>query len=333
MKKLFALCACLTLLCACSKNEFTVEVEQAPGYSPTDISIIYYSSDPKKGWISICELPAGIGTAQKGICLTRNPSLCFVYSASRMLTVFWAERGDRMQLHCRDGFWIASGNEVTDSLAQWQALNRNIIQANATTDLNRSISQYVTAHPSRTVSAILLYVYYNAKADPEGYNRLRSLLRGDAADADITRAAGVIPYRQASDTPLPSIHLRSDADTLGVVKTTGTKATIILFWSDLRSRTDRVASLRKSLDNNTAGIRIADINMQADTLNWRQTLRADSTTGWIHLWAPGAEENTALLPYSLPRPDYIIVTDKRGKAIYRGTDTDKAVKAAIKSAS
>ena len=69
--------------------------------------------------------------------------------------------------------------------------------------------------------------------------------------------------------------------------------------------------------------------MQADTLNWRQTMRQDSTLRHACLWAPGAEQNASLSPLGLPGADYLIVADGRARILYRGTDPARAADKAL----
>jgi hypothetical protein len=63
---------------------------------------------------------------------------------------------------------------------------------------------------------------------------------------------------------------------------------------------------------------VVDINMQADTLGWSTIIRNDSVKHWVRAWAPGAEQNNALVPFRIKADPYVVVVDSTGKQIYRG---------------
>lgn len=317
-------------LASCSRNEFSVTIDQPQGFQPLDLTLAYYASDSKKGWMTFQYLDAPIGMPQQTMCATRNPAVVFLYSGHKLLTVFYARRGDKILLTCRNGLWQASGNQVSDSLSRWQAMNRNLIEANASTDLNRVIKKYVTANPRNTLSAILLYVYFDAAADPQQFRTLAESLKGDAADNNLKRALGVVPMPpRFSAEPLYPISLRSHNNRNAVVYTNNAKATLFIFWADREAHSRFASTIRNALRNNT-DIRVADVNMQADTLNWTFTPSDSIPESWIQLWAPGAEQNSQLLPFALPAPDFLVVTDRSGRIIYHGSDARSAADSALK---
>lgn len=332
MKRLLYFLLPLTLiLAACSKNEFTVTLEQPQGFSPLDIQLAYYASDSRKGWMVYRDIPAALVSAQQLACQTRNPAVCFLYSGTRMLTVFYAQRGDKITVTCRNGFWTAAGNETTDSLSRWQALNRNILEANAYGEINRQVAAYITANPGKTLSAILLYVYYDISRNPQQYSSLRAMLKSDAADTDLLRALGVKPSPPIpAEGPLPPLRLRTLGDSSITVSPSRARATLFLFWNDAGKHHKNAAVIRQTIRRND-DIQLVDVNMQADTLNWRHIIDNDSVRSWHLMWAPGAEQNSALLHYALPGPDFIITADRHGKTLYRGNDPKAAADRAMKA--
>lgn len=325
---LHTLCLILILLSSCTKNEFSVQVQQAASMPPVDLKLVFYAFDAKRGWLLQRDIPASF--AQPIICQTSKPTLVYVLSPSKLLTVFWAERGDKMLLHYRDGFWIASGNAVTDSLARWQAKNRNIIQARATTELNAKVADFIRSHRSDIVSAILLHTYFSQAANPDLYASLLKSLNDDAASPDVLRALGSLPLPSANAAQtVPALHLLAYGDSLPAIRPADAPATVYIFWNNPAKREAKVNTLVRLLRKNP-DIRIVDINMQADTLNWRQTFAHDSVMLKYHLWAPGAEQNSALIPLALSGPDFIIVADRKGKQAYRGDNPAEAAKMALK---
>lgn len=315
----------LLLLCGCSKNEFTVQVYPDPE-RPAPAALIYYASDDRQGWVVTQDLPIGMGT-EKLILVTRNPTIVFVTSGGRTRSCFYAERGDRLKLRCRSGFWTTEGNATNDDLAAWLRDNQKLVEADAGSALNSAIAKYVRANPSNRVSAIILYVFYDTRTDPEGFETLHKLLTGDAASDKLKRALGIMTPPQ-SPASMPALHLRAPGDSAIQVSPRSAQSTIYLFWSSPNRHADAAMTLRNRLRGNRT-VRVADINMQADTSNWGSTLRRDSATQWICLWAPGAEQNGSLAALGLPGPDYLIVADGRARILYRGTDPTQAAQKAI----
>lgn len=315
----------MLLVCAgCTKNEFYVDVEATPDYA-SSLRLEYYASDAKKGWLNTYEVRGGM--AQHLTLATVQPAVVFITCGGRTLTCFWAERGDKLKLSSQDGFWTATGNATSDELAVWQRQNRNIIQADAALDLNKAVSAYVKANPDKRSTAIILYVYYNSKADVRGFDQLVRMLKGDAASGDVLRALGRVNIAEAPER-VNAMRLRARGDTALTVSPAQAKATVYLFWYSTDFHHQGSGTLRRLLRGN-ANVRVADINMQADTSNWSYTLEADSIRGWSCVWAPGAEQNASLKDLHLLSPDFLMVADGRSRIIYRGTDAEEAAKAAL----
>ena len=323
---------CLVLLCmiallllgACTKNEFTVSVAQSEGFSPVDLQLVYYASDKEKGWMMTQDIPASLFGQNPVRCITRKPAVVFVYSSSgRLLTVFYAERGDKITLRCQNSLWSATGNDLTDDLARWQRQHSNILLADASTDINKAVAAYVRQHPDEKLSALLLYVYVNAAKDPVQYSELEKLLKGDAEDEDLKRALGRLPDNGAVAEKVPAITLRSRGDSVTTIRPSDANATIFLFWYNSDKRSSAMRELRQKL-RGKSNFRLVDVNMQADTMNWGMALAGDSIKPAACLWAPGAEQNSALKDLALPSPDCLLTTDRSGKLLYAGSDPAKA---------
>lgn len=312
-------------LSACTKNEFTVNVFP-DSERPVSAELVYYASDARQGWVVTQDLPVGMGSEKLSL-MTRNPTVVFVSSGGRTVSCFYAERGDKLTLRSRRGFWTAEGNDVSDRLAAWMRENQQLIEADAGSALNAAVAKYVRAHPADIASAIMLYAFYNPQADPDGFSSLIKTLREKAAGDDLRRALGRIAEPQAPNA-MPALRLRALGDTVLEVNPRQARATIYLFWSDPGRHARAALDLRHKLKGND-GVKVADINMQADTLNWRQTMRQDSTLSWTCLWAPGAEQNASLSQLGLPGADCLIVADGRARILYRGNDPATAADKAL----
>lgn len=327
------LCAVMLmlLLCACSKNEFTVQVAQSPGASPVDLTLKYYASDKEKGWMMSQSIPSSLFGQKPLSCVAVRPTVVFVYSNNRLLTLFYAERGDKIVLRNQNGLWTATGNKLTDALSTWQREHANILAANATTDINRAVAAYVSEHSSSRLSALLLYAYFNANADPQRFEQLRKSLDGDADDKILLQALGILPPLPQVAGKVPDITLRAAGDTVITVSPSQAVATVYMFWYHPDKRQTMLADLGKSL-RGVSSVRVIDVNMQADTMGSSAGIPADTLLRpYARLWAPGAEQNGALSPLALPAPDYLITADRAGKVLYSGTDARNAAAMALRA--
>ena len=179
--------ALLTLLFGgCVRNEFDVEVnlpEKVSGH----YSFLYYASDPAKGWFAeemmMVEKGKGAVTGR-----TRNPSLVWIMDASgRPAALFYAERGDRIRITGdseNPASWRVKGNDVTGRIDGWRHSNRAALSSMDARKVNAAVSGYVRENPSDPVSAILMAVYYDRRADEAGFAATWKMLRDDALEKE-----------------------------------------------------------------------------------------------------------------------------------------------------
>lgn len=103
---------------------------------------------------------------------------------------------------------------------------------------------------------------------------------------------------------------------------------MLYFWR----RTDGPhKGILKELSSQPADIQIADIYLDPDTVQWRYLTERDTIDRRLPLWAFGGEMNLSLSKLAVPSDPYIIVTDRKGKQLYRGESVADAVKAAAKA--
>ena len=177
--------ALLTLLFGgCVRNEFDVEVslpEKVSGH----YSFLYYASDPAKGWFAeemmMVEKGKGAVTGR-----TRNPSLVWIMDG-RPAALFYAERGDRIRITGdseNPASWRVKGNDVTGRIDGWRHSNRAALSSMDARKVNAAVSGYVRENPSDPVSAILMAVYYDRRADEAGFAATWKMLRDDALEKE-----------------------------------------------------------------------------------------------------------------------------------------------------
>lgn len=327
----------VAILTACVRNEFTVTFTFAKdtSFTPT-ATIVYYSSDKKKGWITE-QTATGMEQGNRITGMTRLPAVVYVYSETGTApkAILWAERGDNLKVDATEksgnGLWSATGNETTEALNAWRTANGNIIQARASKEINASVAGYVRSHPDMLASAIMLLTEYDGHIDPEGLSRLwRSLTIGND-DREAVLAALGRTSDQLAEMPaykLKTLSLRSRGDSLYTFWAgQGNSGAILLLWTSSKDRRQAVRDLRAELADTSKSsdtrMLVLDINMSADTMGWADMAINDSLPAhlqqrWIRLWAPGAEQNSSLRPLRLhAAPVTLLEVSTDGKVTQR----------------
>lgn len=316
---------CLTLLLgSCTKNEFKIHFDFGESKVTESVKVVYYSSDPVKGWITDESIPVVDGKAE-ALGITRNPSVVYVYSSNNTLKcIFYAERGDEISIDASGETWMVSGSDINEEWSQWRKKHENDFLGLSYGVLNKDIEAYVKEHKDSKLSTLLLCTTYAAWQDPEGFERVWNMLGDDAKDPLLLVALGKNSdsLRMVGNPQrIGTLSLHSHGDTVVKISTAKASKTIFIFWSSLEYRKPIVRELKRMLKAKEIkgdSIAVVDINMQADTLGWSTIIRNDSVKHWVRAWAPGAEQNNALVPFRIKADPYVVVVDSTGKQIYRG---------------
>ena len=323
------------LLSGCVKNQFTIDFRLD---SATDmpVRVLYYASDPEKGWIieTVADIKQGKAEVEGS---TRFPTLVFLFApvSSQPRAIFFASRGDDISIS-GDGndpaAWKIKGNDITDALNTWRLDNLSAITATDPKAINKAVADYVRKNPDSKLSFLLLYLYYSRRDDEQGFLRLRALLTPEAmADEDLARALSMADMPDAllsTPAPLSAIIARDsggDIDTLDPSKA-GRSLLIFRDLSDLFSLTPAHDSLKSIARDNAGSAILADICLDPDSAAWQRSLRSDSLPGVRRTWLPHGLNDSTAMALGVRRLPFYIITDSRGKQIYRGDNLKEAVK-------
>lgn len=333
MRPFGLLCIIMSVLLAgCVKNEFTVSVE-LPGEVDKAYPVVYYASDPEKGFLMEGALSVQQGKGHlKGI--TRLPTLVYVYgNRSQAPVVAYVERGDEIKITGESGNpleWKLSGNKITDALTEWRLANRSLLEPGADkAGLNAAIEARVKKFPDSPVSALILALYFSRREDPASYDRLLRLLKGNAAESKwqmlVARGDVLEASEKAFEFP-KSVVLRTIENGCDTVRFKDQP--VLLFFSDTSrgDYSDYIQELRKlSRELNDSSKRIiVNINIDSDSLACTAAMRRDSLNKSVRAWAPLGLSGPEAVSLGVRRIPWIIVTDSRGKRVYQGTDMKAA---------
>ena len=324
------------LLGACRKNEFAVEFDLPEGVDQT-YRVLYYASDPVKGWVveSVVSVEKGKALMQAP---THNPAIVYVFGNGREpATFFYAERGEKIAVtggNNNPASWDFSGNKINEGLNAWRKTNRDLLlkrkaQDNAVVDsLNAAVVKYAKQHPEDPVSALLLLEYYDRGADEDGFRSAWALLKGEAVDGrwrELVSRADMLELPRAEKFPSEIVLKRAGGglDTL----TFGKRPALLRFSRanvpDYGTSTKQLRSLATESDSDSRII--ANVLLEPDSMVRQQNRRRDSLANVVEAWVPLGVSDPVVSKLGVMRLPYVIVVDTTGKLLYRGSDLQKAI--------
>lgn len=327
------------ILSSCSKNEFDVKFELSPSADGT-YRAIYYASDPKKGWI--VENVVNIQQGKAHLTgMVYNPCivyLCRTSNAAQGLYLY-VERGDDFTIS-GDGSdpaaWHVDGNKLTRQLDEWRAENRDVIvkaRSGREADiapLCRAVDSFVTSHPDDPAAAIILMAYYDRGYDPGRFSALMKSLRDDAADRKWIdmMARNDMPADEPAIPAIPKSLVFATVATGCDTITPGHLPTLLYFGkASLQPYRDDIAKLRhlSRSSGDSASRIIANVSFEPDSMTRWHSVNVDSLQASVQAWVPLGLSDSQIKQLGVRRIPYLIVIDRKAKAIYSGTDTDRAI--------
>lgn len=327
------------ILSSCSKNEFDVKFELTPSADGT-YRAIYYASDPKKGWI--VENVVNIQQGKAHLTgMVYNPCivyLCRTSNAAQGLYLY-VERGDDFTIS-GDGSdpaaWHVDGNKLTRQLDEWRAENRDVIvkaRSGREADiapLCRAVDSFLTSHPDDPAAAIILMAYYDRGYDPGRFSALMKSLRDDAADRKWIdmMARNDMPADEPAIPAIPKSLVFATVATGCDTITPGHLPTLLYFGkASLQPYRDDIAKLRQlsRSSGDSASRIIANVSFEPDSMTRWHSVNVDSLQASVQAWVPLGLSDSQIKQLGVRRIPYLIVIDRKAKAVYSGTDTDRAI--------
>lgn len=327
------------ILSSCSKNEFDIKFELTPSADGT-YRAIYYASDPKKGWI--VENVVNIQQGKAHLTgMVYNPCivyLCRTSNAAQGLYLY-VERGDDFTIS-GDGSdpaaWHVDGNKLTRQLDEWRAENRDVIvkaRSGREADiapLCRAVDSFVTSHPDDPAAAIILMAYYDRGYDPGRFSALMKSLRDDAADRKWIdmMARNDMPADEPAIPAIPKSLVFATVATGCDTITPGHLPTLLYFGkASLQPYRDDIAKLRQlsRSSGDSASRIIANVSFEPDSMTRWHSVNVDSLQASVQAWVPLGLSDSQIKQLGVRRIPYLLVIDRKAKAVYSGTDTDRAI--------
>lgn len=325
--------AMLLQLSSCLKNEVDVDVK-LPSSITDAYRLLYYASDQSKGWYidAAIAVEKGLGSTK---VYTKSPTIVTImHNGNEMEAGFYAERGDKIVISGEnaDPFtWRIKGNKITEEWSDWRIENKSVLQGRDPDKINDVVKRYVSGHKDKPLSTILLLLYYNRDINDAGFRKLWESLEGDAASPALIKLIGRSDMLESKPIDIVSVKdliiktRDTGVDTLRI----GKNPLLLMFTRNTDPGHDQdIRELKRirGIEPDSAKFRIGELSFDLDSVGWANRQRVDSLTGIVRGWMPRGETDSIVNRLGVERTPYIIIFDKKGKTLYRGSDISKGLK-------
>ena len=346
------------LLTGCGSGpEFRVDGEVS-GLGTQNLQVVYYAD----GAFQQVSAPA-IDGKFSAVGRTDAPTVVWVYNnAGSLIGRFVADGGDavKVEYSVTNPLEVKmSGNDESEQLARFitdnAALLARVNRASKTTtatatagsgkatsadlrELNQAVERFVRRNSSSAAAAAVLteYFYLDEESRTLALELLELIEPDDRPDNIVRSFSYAIAETEYPDSLLTArnsplrggLRLLSDrGHSHDSLRVKGSRLTVMVFNDEHTRRADSVSDLVKTLGKR-AGVRLADVSFDADTLTWRRSLGdASDVTAILRYWAPGAAATPGLEPLRIGRLPFFVVCDSTARILYRGSSASRALRA------
>lgn len=320
------------VLAGCQKSEFFLIFDMAEDV--TDNFDATYYATAKDGGLTV----QAVASVMKGKCelrgVTTLPTLIYITAKkSTVPLVVYATKGDKIEITGDNNqplSWNVGGNDINKELTEWRLDALEQLKSGEAKKINEKVSNFIENHTDNPVSLILLLTYYNRKENENEYVKLLNLLSGvDNKESWIRLASRADQLKVTSFNPasIESLVMRSQHGHADTFMFKGKNPGFLVFWqNDIKEKKEIVDSLKillKQYSDSSTRI-IADINLDTDSIVWKNAIKRDSLKNISRLWAPAGFADQAVMRLQVSGLPYYIVVDKNGKQVYRGADFKEA---------
>lgn len=323
---------------ACGKRDhFTIECRTSPDLQRM---IMFTYSDHKGVQQQIQPLTDG-KAVMKGSCATLTLVSVGLADGTPIADCI-VENGDRVKVSFKldaEGSGSFSdisikGSKPSSRLLEFEEENDSVITLGYGEELNRVVTDYVTANPDDPVSTVLLLRYFDARDNEMSADSLMMRLAPKARPATLLQNYGAITSGQLATEAGERIYAFSvftATDSFMMLRPNDRRQTLFAFTSQGRERRKQVDSLRHLQGiSDSLRLRVVEISLAGDSAKWRREIAGDSAK-WLQAWVPGNVSAPSLRRLAVPRQPFYILIDSTGNQLYRGSDFAKVTPEAVRN--
>lgn len=324
----------ILLFCSsCSKNEFNLEFNLSEDITE-NYNVTYYASS-KKGGRTVQAVASVMNGRCLLKCITNLPTLVYLTNRnSNLPLVIYAEKGNKISITGKTNnplSWDVEGNEINSSLSKWRIENEETLTTNDPAAINKTVAEFVDENKKDPVSIILMQSYFCRGEDEMGYIDLMAKLNNVSHRKrwlKLVSRSDQYDISLAYPARIESLVMRSPYGGADTLRFDGKNAGgILIFWqNDMKGKTELVDSIKtlvKEFPDSSARV-ISDINLDNDSVVWKNTVKRDSLKTVVRLWAPAGLADNTVRKLKVNGIPYFIVLEKDGSQAYRGKEFSDA---------
>lgn len=329
----------LVLMCiamvSCTKNEVDVKFD-LPQSVNGNYRLLYYASDPQKGWYTEAVAPVQNGKFEVK-CFTRNPTIVFILrDSNEPAAAFYAERGDEILITGDSpdpASWKISGNDLTERWSLWREKNRDALSSRDSKKINAAVESFIKTNAGDPLSPLLLSLYFDRRENRVKFTELWDNLDEKSLDpmiVDLANCSDIIEGGLSAVDNISGIRLHTFGNGSDSLQLSGVRASVLYFWRGDTENRDKCIDMLKKLSKefpDSAKRNIVDVCFESDSLSWTYPIKKDSLNKAVRAWMPRGINDETAMRMGVERTPYLLVIDSKGKQTYAGDNEDEAEKA------
>ncbi len=327
---IFLLITALLALASCdSEPRFTIS-GHVEGIGSRPVTLTYYAGG------KLCQLTATpVDDNFTFNASASEPSLATITLADGTLcAALIVENGQKITLRSNPSDPDKNkieGSSASERLAQWIRENRTTLTDSTDVAVNSAIATYVGNNTADVTSGALLVLYYRTRGFEPQADSLLSLLAPQARTQAIlqnfnsTLAPQLLPI--TNPEPLTGFTLYLGPDSTRYVSPRTHELNLLAFLGENKQARDSIIPQLKTLQNDekiSARVRLIEISTAPDSASWQASIASDSAK-WIRAWSPAIIASSTFFRVGIPGSPYILLLDREGQQIYRGSAISVAV--------
>lgn len=257
----------------------------------------------------------------------KDLTVVYVYSSQmKFITHVAVKNGDKIAIKGKiaDNYDIsATGSKINEEWLGFIRQNSVNFKKADTEKTDSAITAFIKNNQENIVSTLLLTCDYTDIESETAKTLLESINEKAKPTQLLTLYGKSLMNETYKQKKISVLGLRDDRDSMALVDLKKKPLTLLYFWQQENEGRDSIVRKLKNVKQRESNVQIIDICMGQDTLNWRVTIKKDSTN-WKHYKAICGPVDKTISDLNVTGKNFFIVADTTGTQLYRGASINEA---------